>query len=293
MKIIGSAIRTGNIIEVDGRVYQVVKHNIVQPGKGGAFNQIDMRDIKTGTKTNMKFRSDEAAELLRVDEKELQYLYHEGDQYTFMDQESYEQVAVNRDLLGDAADFLVDNMMVTMDFLEGGGPRVHRRARQARRLRDAAFGDILGVRLPRVRRSDDVLLQARDVLAGRTISGHPVREAAELLNYRGATAWLIDQLRVLDCLRHLLAPGRQRVLPVRLSQFTITEEAYDVNLNPTRAKVGLGMRVLSYNDLSITNPGYALFLAHQVVKETMATLNSATSLPQLAGTVSLGAGSRG
>jgi hypothetical protein len=87
--------------------------------------------------------------------------------------------------------------------------------------------------------------------------------------------------------------GPKRVLPVRLSQFTITEEAYDVNLNPTRAKVGLGMRVLSYNDLSITNPGYALFLAHQVVKETMATLNSATSLPQLAGTVSLGAGTRG
>ena len=122
MKIIGSAIRAGNIIEVDGRIYQVVKHNIVQPGKGGAFNQIDMRDIKTGSKTNMKFRSDETAELLRVDEKELQYLYHEGDQYTFMDQESYEQVAVNRDLIGDAADFLVDNMMVTLDFLEGGGP---------------------------------------------------------------------------------------------------------------------------------------------------------------------------
>ncbi len=119
MKIIGSAIRAGNIIEVDGRIFQVIKHNIVQPGKGGAFNQIDMRDIKTGTKTNMKFRSDETAELLRVDEKELQYLFHEGDQYTFMDQESYEQVTVNRDMIGDPADFLVDNMMVTMNFIEG------------------------------------------------------------------------------------------------------------------------------------------------------------------------------
>ena len=119
MKIIGSAIRAGNIIEVDGRIFQVIKHNIVQPGKGGAFNQIDMRDIKTGTKTNMKFRSDETAELLRVDEKELQYLFHEGDQYTFMDQESYEQVTVNRDMIGEPADFLVDNMMVTMNFIEG------------------------------------------------------------------------------------------------------------------------------------------------------------------------------
>ncbi len=125
MKIIGSAIRAGNIIEVDGRIYQVVKHNIVQPGKGGAFNQIDLRDIKTGTKTNMKFRSDETAEQLRVDEKELQYLYHEGDHYTFMDQESYEQVTVNRDMIGDPADFLVDNMMVTMDFIEGAPVAVH------------------------------------------------------------------------------------------------------------------------------------------------------------------------
>jgi elongation factor P len=125
MKIIGSAVRAGNIIEVDGRIYQVVKHNIVQPGKGGAFNQIDMRDIKTGVKTNAKFRSDETVEQLRVDEKELQYLYHEGDQYTFMDQESYEQVTVNRDLIGDAADFLVDNMMVTMDFIEGSPVAVH------------------------------------------------------------------------------------------------------------------------------------------------------------------------
>ena len=119
MKIIGSAIRAGNIIEVDGRIFQVIKHNIVQPGKGGGFNQIDLRDIKTGTKTNMKFRSDETAEQLRVDEKELQYLFHEGDQYTFMDQESYEQVTVNRDLIGDPAEFLVDNMMVTMNFIEG------------------------------------------------------------------------------------------------------------------------------------------------------------------------------
>jgi hypothetical protein len=68
--------------------------------------------------------------------------------------------------------------------------------------------------------------------------------------------------------------GPQRVLPVRVASFSITEEAYDVKLNPTRAKVSLGLRVLSYNDLPITHPGYALFLAHQVAKETMATLNT-------------------
>jgi len=68
--------------------------------------------------------------------------------------------------------------------------------------------------------------------------------------------------------------GVKRIVPVRLSSFSIAEEAYDVNLNPIRAKVTLGLQVLSYSDLSLTNPGYYLFLAHQVVKEAMATISS-------------------
>ena len=72
--------------------------------------------------------------------------------------------------------------------------------------------------------------------------------------------------------------GPKRVLPVRLSEFTISEEAYDVNLNPIRAKVSLGLRVLNYNDLPLIHPGYAVFLAHQVVKEVMATMNSVGTL---------------
>ncbi|MGI8587614.1 MAG: hypothetical protein ACR2M0_08015 [Chloroflexia bacterium] len=82
--------------------------------------------------------------------------------------------------------------------------------------------------------------------------------------------------------------GPKRVLPIRLTDFTITEEAYDVNLNPIRAKVSLGLRVLSYNDLPLTHPGYALFLVHQVVKETMATIGSVNNLGSvLSGDVSL------
>jgi hypothetical protein len=77
--------------------------------------------------------------------------------------------------------------------------------------------------------------------------------------------------------------GLKRVLPVRLTDFSITEEAHDVNLNPIRAKVSLSMRVLTYNDLSITNPGYHLFLAHQVVKETMATIGSVKNLSAVSG----------
>ena len=77
--------------------------------------------------------------------------------------------------------------------------------------------------------------------------------------------------------------GLKRILPVRLTELSITEEAHDVNLNPIRAKVSLGMRVLSYNDLSMLTPGYYLFLTHQVVKETMATIGSINNLRSLAG----------
>ena len=77
--------------------------------------------------------------------------------------------------------------------------------------------------------------------------------------------------------------GPKRVLPVRLTNFSITEDAYDVNLNPIRAKVSLGLSVLNYNDLPLTHPGYHLFLAHQVVKETMATIGSVNNLAAAGG----------
>ena len=81
----------------------------------------------------------------------------------------------------------------------------------------------------------------------------------------------------------LLIMGIKRVLPVRLSEFTITEEAHDVNLNPIRARASLGLRVLSYNDLLISNPAYYIFLAHQIVKETMATIGSVGNIGAVAG----------
>ncbi len=79
----------------------------------------------------------------------------------------------------------------------------------------------------------------------------------------------------------LLIWGVKRVLPVRLSGFTITEEAYDANLNPIRAKAALTLQVLSYSDLENTHPGYYLFLAHQVAKEVMATIGSINNLGNL------------
>ena len=77
--------------------------------------------------------------------------------------------------------------------------------------------------------------------------------------------------------------GVQRILPVRIAEFSITEEAYDTALNPIRAKAGLGLRVLSYNDLSVTDPAYYMFLAHQVVKEAMGAVGSVSSLAAVAG----------
>ena len=81
----------------------------------------------------------------------------------------------------------------------------------------------------------------------------------------------------------LLIWGPKRVLPVRLTEFSVTEEAHDTHLNPIRAKVSLGLRVLSYNDLPVTHPGYHLFLAHQVVKEAMAVVGRTNSLADVIG----------
>ena len=77
--------------------------------------------------------------------------------------------------------------------------------------------------------------------------------------------------------------GPKRALPVKLTEFTITEEAHDPALNPIRAKVSLGLRVLSYSDLDLTNPGYGLFLAHQVAKEAMAVIGSTNNLGDVVG----------
>jgi hypothetical protein len=77
--------------------------------------------------------------------------------------------------------------------------------------------------------------------------------------------------------------GAKRVLPVRVTELSVTEEAHDPNLNPIRAKVSLGMRVLTYNDLPLVHPGYHLYLAHQVIKETMATMGSIGNLRSIEG----------
>src|SRR5689334_11761362 len=115
MKISGVDIRPGNIIEYEGGIWRAVKIQHTQPGKGGAYMQVEMKNLVDGRKTNVRFRSAETVERVRLDTKDFQFLYHDGDMLVFMDKDTYEQVSLPEDLLGDAADFLQDGMDVVME----------------------------------------------------------------------------------------------------------------------------------------------------------------------------------
>ncbi len=119
MKINGNSIRPGNVIEHKGRLWRAVKIQHTQPGKGGAYLQVELKDIRDGTKLNDRFRASEDVERVRLDQKDYQYLYADGDMLTFMDQETYEQIPLNSDLVGEPARFLQDGMIVTIESYEG------------------------------------------------------------------------------------------------------------------------------------------------------------------------------
>jgi elongation factor P len=120
MKIDGNAIRPGNIIEHQGRLWRAVKIQHTQPGKGGAYLQVELKELQGGTKLNERFRSSEKVEKVRLDQKEHQFLFSDGDMHTFMDNESYEQVSVGSELIGeDLIPFLMDGMQVQIESYEG------------------------------------------------------------------------------------------------------------------------------------------------------------------------------
>ena len=119
MKINAIDIKPGNVLEYQNKLWLVLKRELVQPGKGGAFAQVELRDLRGGTKLNERFRTQETVERVRLDEKEMQFLFMEGGQATFMDSDSYEQIAVPRETIGDPADFLSDGMVCTFMLYEG------------------------------------------------------------------------------------------------------------------------------------------------------------------------------
>ena len=119
MKINANLIRVGNIIEHNSRQWAVLKTQIVQPGKGGAFITVEMRDIRTGTKTNERWRTADTVEKCNVEEKDCTFLFVDGEALTFMDQENFEQFNLSKEVLGESAAFLQDGMQVAVDFIEG------------------------------------------------------------------------------------------------------------------------------------------------------------------------------
>jgi len=119
MKITAIDIKPGNVLEHAGKLWLVMKRELVQPGKGGAFAQVEMRDLRAGNKTIERFRTQETVERVQLDEKEMQFLYFEGDLATFMDNESFEQTTVERGIIGEPADFLRDGMVCTVMLYEG------------------------------------------------------------------------------------------------------------------------------------------------------------------------------
>ena len=119
MKQQANLIRAGQVIEHDGRRWTVLKQQIITPGKGGAFIQVEMRDLKTGNKTNERWRTADTVERLMTEEKEYTYSYMDGDNIVLMDPETFEQLLLPLDLLGDQAPFLQDNMTLVLNLVEG------------------------------------------------------------------------------------------------------------------------------------------------------------------------------
>ncbi len=119
MKINGNHIRPGNLIEHNSRLWIATKIQHTQPGKGGAYAQVELKDIRSGTKLNERFRSSESVERVRLDDVEYQFLFAEGDDYTFMHPETFEQITLNKEIIGEhVAVYLQDGMTVTISFYE-------------------------------------------------------------------------------------------------------------------------------------------------------------------------------
>lgn len=118
MKIDAGSIRVGNLLEYEKNLWVVLKTMHTQPGKGGAYMQVEMKDIVNGTKNNVRFRTADTVEKVRLDQKTYQYLFMEGEDVTLMDNETYEQISIAQDLFGDQLKFLQDNMEITVELYD-------------------------------------------------------------------------------------------------------------------------------------------------------------------------------
>lgn len=118
MKVNANTLRAGNVIEYNDRLWVVVKNDLVQPGKGAAVAQVELRDIRSGTKDNVRFRTQETVTRVRLEQDDHQYLYREGDDIHFMHTETYEQISINQELIGAPAAYLQEGMIVEVETYE-------------------------------------------------------------------------------------------------------------------------------------------------------------------------------
>jgi len=118
MKINGNEIRPGNVLEHNGGLWVAVKTQHVKPGKGGAFAQVEMKNLRNGSKLNERFRSADKVERVRLEQKDQQFLYESDGMLSFMDSETFEQIELPSDILGDRRPFLQDGMTVTIEYYE-------------------------------------------------------------------------------------------------------------------------------------------------------------------------------
>lgn len=116
-KVLATEIRAGNLLEWDKRVWRVLKsYHVHVGGRGGAFMQVEMKDIEVGTKTNQRFRTDEKIERAFVEPREMEYLYADGSGYVFMDKENYEQLILTAEQLEGQVEYLLPNTVVQINF---------------------------------------------------------------------------------------------------------------------------------------------------------------------------------
>lgn len=119
MKVNANTLRSGNVIDYNGRLWVVIKNELMQPGKGAAVAQVEMRDLRNGAKDNVRFRTQESVERVRLEQDEYQFLYADGDGYNFMHSTTFEQITVAKETIGFQAAFLQENMIVEIESFEG------------------------------------------------------------------------------------------------------------------------------------------------------------------------------
>jgi len=117
-KINGNEIRPGNVLDHNGGLWAAVKVDHVKPGKGGAFAQVELRNLRNGSKLNERFRSADKVERVRLEQKDQQFLYETDGMLVFMDSETYEQVELPAEILGERRPFLQDGMTVQVEYYE-------------------------------------------------------------------------------------------------------------------------------------------------------------------------------